>query len=156
VDTTEYYKKQQIARHCVSYDRLNIEGFRDPNGSGKKKVMIVEDNDLNLKLFHDLLVAHGYEVIFTQKGEEAYEMACREKPDLILMDIQLQGISGLDVIAQMKRDPAIMEVPIIAVTAFAMREDEERILRSGCEAYVSKPISIMPFLDTIRKFASLH
>ncbi len=118
----------------------------------QKKILIVEDNELNLKLFHDLLVAHGFMVVFTKEGDEAYALACQQKPDLILMDIQLHGISGLDIIHRMKHDPSIAHVPVIAVTAFAMREDEERIMRSGCQAYISKPISIVPFLETIQKF----
>ena len=131
---------------------LTMERPRTVGSTGKKKIMVVEDNDLNLKLFHDLLVAHDYQVVFTQQGYEAYEMACREMPDLIIMDIQLQGISGLQVAVTMKQDPALVHVPIIAVTAFAMKDDDKRILNAGCEAYIPKPISIRSFLETIRKF----
>ena len=118
----------------------------------KKRILIVEDNDLNLKLFRDLLTAHGYETIETKEGMEAITLTRSEKPDLILMDIQLPEISGLDVTRRIKADETVREIPIIAVTAFAMKDDEEKILAAGCEAYISKPISIMPFLNTVRRF----
>ena len=117
-----------------------------------KKVLIVEDNDLNLKLFRDLLEANGYLTVETKEGLNATDLVRREKPDLILMDIQLPEISGLDVTRKIKSDPSICDIPIIAVTAFAMKDDEEKILRAGCEAYVSKPISIVSFLETIKRF----
>ncbi len=118
----------------------------------KKRILIVEDNDLNLKLFRDLLTAHGYETIETKEGLEAITLTRSERPDLILMDIQLPEISGLDVTRKLKSESAISSIPIIAVTAFAMKDDEEKILAAGCEAYISKPISIVPFLNTVRKF----
>jgi len=118
----------------------------------KKRILIVEDNDLNLKLFRDLLVAHGYETIETKEGLEAIVLTRREKPDLILMDIQLPEISGLDVTRRLKAEESICNIPIIAVTAFAMKDDEEKILAAGCQAYISKPISIVPFINTVRRF----
>lgn len=118
----------------------------------KKRILIVEDNDLNLKLFRDLLGAHGYETIETKEGMEAITLTRSERPDLILMDIQLPEISGLDVTRRIKADEEVRKIPIIAVTAFAMKDDEEKILAAGCEAYISKPISIMPFLNTVRRF----
>jgi two-component system cell cycle response regulator DivK len=118
----------------------------------KKRILIVEDNDLNLKLFRDLLSAHGYETLETKDGLEAIMLTRQEHPDLILMDIQLPEISGLDVTRRLKADETIANIPIIAVTAFAMKDDEEKILSAGCEAYISKPISIMHFLNTIRRF----
>lgn len=118
----------------------------------KKRILIVEDNDLNLKLFRDLLTAHGYDTIETKEGLEAIHLTKSERPDLILMDIQLPEISGLDVTRRLKADDKIRSIPIIAVTAFAMKDDEEKILSAGCEAYISKPISIVPFLNTIRRF----
>lgn len=121
-----------------------------------KRILIVEDNDLNLKLFRDLLGAHGYETMETKDGFEAVRLTQEFKPDLIIMDIQLPEISGLDVTKNIKADPALAHIPIVAVTAFAMRDDEERILRAGCQAYISKPISIGPFLHTIRKFLGEH
>jgi two-component system cell cycle response regulator DivK len=117
-----------------------------------KKILIVEDNELNLKLFSDLLDAHGYETQETREGLKAISMAKAFKPDLILMDIQLPEVSGLEVTKWIKDDESLADIPIIAVTAFAMKGDEKRIREGGCEAYVSKPITISSFLPTIRKF----
>jgi two-component system cell cycle response regulator DivK len=117
-----------------------------------KTVMIVEDNELNMKLFHDLLEANGYNTIQTRNGKEALDLARNHKPDLILMDIQLPEISGLDVTRWIKEDDTIKHIPVIAVTAFAMKGDEERIRAGGCEAYLSKPISVAKFIETVRHF----
>ncbi len=117
-----------------------------------KKILIIEDNDLNLKLFRDLLEANGYETVETKEGLNALDLTKRERPDLILMDIQLPEISGLDVTRKIKGEPEVAHIPIIAVTAFAMKDDEEKILRAGCEAYISKPISITNFLETVKQF----
>ena len=116
-----------------------------------KTVMIVEDNELNMKLFHDLLDAHGYRTLQTRTGMEALRLARVERPDLILMDIQLPEVSGLEVTKWLKDDETLCDIPVIAVTAFAMKGDEERIRRGGCEAYISKPISIATFLDAVRR-----
>ncbi len=120
--------------------------------SDAKKVLIVEDNELNQKLFIDLLEANGYVTIQTRDGKEALELAKNEKPDLILMDIQLPNISGIEVVQLIKKEPKIKHIPIIAVTAFAMQNDEEQILAAGCEGYLPKPISIEPFVETIQKY----
>jgi two-component system cell cycle response regulator DivK len=117
-----------------------------------KTILIVEDNELNMKLFHDLLDAHGYRTIQTRDGKEVLELAREHRPDLILMDIQLPEVSGLDVTKWLKDDPALKSIPVIAVTAFAMKGDEEKIREGGCEAYISKPISVSSFLETVRKF----
>ncbi|MCG8441785.1 MAG: response regulator [Caulobacterales bacterium] len=117
-----------------------------------KTVLIVEDNELNMKLFHDLLDAHGYETLRTREGLRALELAKEHKPDLILMDIQLPEVSGLDVTRWIKSDENLKDIPIIAVTAFAMKGDEERIREGGCEAYISKPITVRTFLETVREF----
>src|SRR3954464_14070808 len=117
-----------------------------------KTVLIVEDNDLNMKLFHDLLEAHGYATIQTKDGMEAMKLAREHRPDLILMDIQLPEISGLEVTKWLKEDPDLRRIPVVAVTAFAMKGDEERIREGGCEAYLSKPISVGKFIETIRHF----
>ena len=117
-----------------------------------KTVLIVEDNALNMKLFNDLLEAHGYETLKTSDGIEALELTRQHKPDLILMDIQLPEVSGLDVTRWIKEDDSISFIPVIAVTAFAMKGDEERMLRGGCEAYLSKPISVAKFLETVRAY----
>jgi len=117
-----------------------------------KKVLIVEDNELNMKLFHDLLEAHGYETLQTREGLKAIDMARDHRPDLILMDIQLPEVSGLDVTKWLKSDEDLSGIPVVAVTAFAMKGDEERIRDGGCEGYLSKPITVTSFIETIRKF----
>ena len=116
-----------------------------------KTVLIVEDNELNMKLFHDLLEAQGYDILETREGLQALSLAREHHPDLILMDIQLPEISGLEVTKWLKEDEELASIPVVAVTAFAMKGDEERIREGGCEAYISKPISVAHFLDTIRK-----
>ncbi|KAB0681847.1 response regulator [Aureimonas leprariae] len=117
-----------------------------------KTVMIVEDNELNMKLFRDLIEAHGYATIQTRNGLTAVDLARQHRPDLILMDIQLPEISGLDVTRDLKADPELHRIPVIAVTAFAMKGDEERMRQGGCEAYISKPISVTKFIETIKSF----
>lgn len=115
-----------------------------------KTVLIVEDNELNMKLFNDLLEAKGHNIVQTSNGMEALGLAREHKPDLILMDIQLPEVSGLEVTKWIKEDDTISHIPVIAVTAFAMKGDEERIRQGGCEAYISKPISVASFLQTIQ------
>jgi two-component system, cell cycle response regulator DivK len=132
--------------------RANAERRAAEPRLGAQSVLIVEDNELNMKLFNDLLVAQGYKTIQTRNGFEALELARRHRPDLILMDIQLPEVSGLEVTRWLKDDDALCQIPIVAVTAFAMRGDEERIRSGGCEAYISKPISVSSFLETVRKF----
>jgi two-component system, cell cycle response regulator DivK len=122
------------------------------NPSTRKKVLIVEDNDLNMKLFNDLLVAHGYGTLQTRDGIEALALARQHHPDLILMDIQLPEISGLQVTQWIKKDDDLRMIPVIAVTAFAMKGDEEKIRDGGCEAYIAKPISVASFLRTVEQF----
>jgi two-component system cell cycle response regulator DivK len=117
-----------------------------------KTVLIVEDNELNMKLFHDLLDAHGYSTIQTRNGMDALELAREHRPNLILMDIQLPEVSGLEVTKWLKEDDQLRDIPVVAVTAFAMKGDEERIRDGGCEAYISKPISVSMFIDTVRHF----
>lgn len=117
-----------------------------------KTVLIVEDNELNMKLFNDLLVAYGYETLQTQDGMEALKLARKHRPDLILMDIQLPEVSGLEITKWIKEDENLKSIPVVAVTAFAMKGDEERIRKGGCEAYISKPISIQQFMETVKKF----
>jgi two-component system cell cycle response regulator DivK len=117
-----------------------------------KTVMIVEDNELNMKLFNDLLESRGYTVIQTRNGMEALDLARAHMPDLILMDIQLPEVSGLVVTKWLKDDDQLAHIPVVAVTAFAMKGDEERILQGGCEGYISKPISVSHFLETIANY----
>jgi len=116
-----------------------------------KTILIVEDNELNMKLFHDLLESQGYDILQTRDGIEALKIARDEKPDLILMDIQLPEVSGLEVTKWIKEDENIRQIPVIAVTAFAMKGDEEKFRAGGCEAYIAKPISVSTFLKTIEK-----
>lgn len=117
-----------------------------------KTVLIVEDNELNMKLFNDLLEAHGYRTIQTRNGVEAVELARRHMPNLILMDIQLPEVSGLEVTQWIKDDDELRHIPVIAVTAFAMKGDEEKIRQGGCEAYLSKPISVAKFVETVKNY----
>ena len=126
-------------------------GVESSGSANAKRVLIVEDNELNMKLFQDLLEAHGYATLQTKDGMEALKLARLHRPDLILMDIQLPEISGLEVTKWLKDDEELAHIPLIAVTAFAMKGDEERIRQGGCEAYISKPISVVSFLETIRK-----
>ena len=121
------------------------------NGA-RKTVLIVEDNELNMKLFNDLLDAYGYDTLQARSGTEALRLARERCPSLILMDIQLPEVSGLEVTKWIKDDDRLRDIPVIAVTAFAMKGDEERIRQGGCEAYISKPITIGPFIDTVRRF----
>ncbi len=118
----------------------------------RKKILVVEDNELNLKLFSDLLEASGYDVTQSRDGENVDELCRQISPELIIMDIQLPNISGLDIIQRLKIDEDLKKIPVIAVTAFAMQDDKENILSTGCEEYLSKPISINTFLETIKKY----
>jgi two-component system cell cycle response regulator DivK len=113
-------------------------------------VLVVEDNELNLKLFCDLLRAHDYAAEPVRDGREAVARAKSFEPDLVVMDIQLPYVSGLELIGQMKRDPKLRDVPVMAVTAYAGRDDEDRIRSAGANAYVSKPISVMRFIEEVR------
>ncbi len=118
-------------------------------------ILIVEDNALNLKLFSDLLRAHGYVVEGLADGREALDRARALRPDLIVTDIQLPHISGLELIERIKADPDLAAVPIMAVTAYAGRSDEERVRAAGAEAYVSKPISVMRFVAEVKGLLAL-
>jgi len=132
--------------------RKTFEQADGATAPARKTVLIVEDNELNMKLFHDLLDAYGYATLQTRSGMEALGLARTHRPALILMDIQLPEVSGLEVTRWLKDDDDLRSIPVIAVTAFAMKGDEERIRGGGCEAYISKPISVMSFIATVRKF----
>ena len=140
-------RRQDPQRSRYRGDRGTASGF-----GMTKTVMIVEDNELNMKLFNDLLEAKGYNTIQTRNGMEALELARAHRPDLILMDIQLPEVSGLEVTKWLKEENELHAIPVIAVTAFAMKGDEERIRQGGCEAYISKPISVNTFLETIETY----
>ncbi|MBI1392158.1 MAG: response regulator [Alphaproteobacteria bacterium] len=116
----------------------------------RKTVLIVEDNELNMKLFHDLLEAHGYCVVEARNGVEALDRVRQGAPDLILMDIQLPEVSGLEVTRQINEELGADAPPIVAVTAFAMKGDEERIRAGGCRDYIAKPISVVSFLEKVK------
>src|SRR5438270_11376642 len=117
-----------------------------------KTVLIVEDNELNMKLFHDLLEAHGYSTVGTRNGIEALDLARKHRPDLTIMDIQLPEVSGLEVTKWLKDDADLKSIPVVAVTAFAMKGGEERIREGGCEAYPSKPNPVGQLIGTFGHF----
>jgi two-component system cell cycle response regulator DivK len=119
-----------------------------------KRILIVEDNELNMKLLNDVLEAYGYDIVKTDSGAAVLELARTHRPDLVLMDIQLPDVSGLDAVRQLKGDSETREIPVIAVTAFAMAGDERRALDSGCDGYIAKPIMLREFLETIEEYLS--
>ncbi|ACT59677.1 response regulator [Hirschia baltica] len=122
--------------------------------TASKKVLVVEDNELNMKLFCDLLGAFGFEAVKSIDGLRAVEMAKEIHPDLIIMDIQLPEVSGLDLARWIKDDDVVGNIPILAVTAFAMRQDEEDVKAAGCEAYMTKPIQMTPFIKMVEELTS--
>jgi two-component system, cell cycle response regulator DivK len=113
-------------------------------------ILVVEDNDKNRKLVRDVLTATGYRLAEAETGEEGVRLARERDPDLVLMDIQLPGINGIEALRQLRADPATAAIPIVAVTASAMTQDRQKILAAGFDAYQSKPISIRPFLELVR------
>lgn len=113
--------------------------------------MVVEDNDLNRKLFCDVLKANGFDVDPVAEGETVLDTARETAPDLIIMDIQLPGVSGVDLIEAAKRDVSLRAIPVLAVTAFAAKGDEERIRSAGASGYLSKPVSITPFMSAVKQ-----
>ena len=117
-----------------------------------KTILIVEDNELNMRLFTDLLQAHGYSTIQSLDGSDAIDLTRSNNPDLIIMDIQLPGMSGIEITKLLKADDELKDIPVIAVTAFAMKGDEERIMEAGFSAYVAKPVSVPSFLENVAKF----
>ena len=144
-----------------TFDHRN---FYDPdaleNGAAEeanrvlKRILIVEDNELHFRLLNDLLEVHSYKILKTEYGREAVKLARNNSPDLILMDIKLPDLSGLDVTRLLKQDDQTKRIPIIAVTAFAMPGDERKALESGCDGYISKPVMIHSFLHTVQRFLS--
>ena len=126
----------------------------DQPDAAPKTVLVIEDNELNLKLLNDLLEYQGYTVITTRLGEPALGLARQYKPDLILMDIQLPDISGIEATQRLKNDQQTRAIPIIAITAFAMSGDQARILASGCDAYLSKPFNVAEFLQLVEQWTT--
>jgi two-component system, cell cycle response regulator DivK len=122
-------------------------------GTARQKVLVVEDNELNMKLFRDLLDAFGYETVECRDGSKVIDLAREVSPALIIMDIQLPEVSGLDITRWVKDDPQLSHIPVLAVTAFAMRADEQRVMEAGCEAYLSKPIQISSFMRAVDRLA---
>ena len=123
-------------------------------GDGKhvaKRILVVEDNDLNRKLFCDVLKANGHEVVPVADGNDVIATARKFAPDLVIMDIQLPGVSGVDLIAELKDNGDLAKVPVLAVTAYAGKGDEERIRGAGAEDYLAKPVSIGPFMAAVRR-----
>jgi two-component system cell cycle response regulator DivK len=119
-----------------------------------KRILVVEDNKLDMRLLKDILEGSGYETLQAADGLEAIDLAFASLPDLILMDIQLPEISGLEVTRRLRGDDRSRRIPIVAVTAFAMGWHEREALDSGCDAYISKPISVLGFLNTVESFLS--
>ena len=120
-----------------------------------KRVLVVEDNELNLKLFCDLLRAHGHETEGVRDARDAIDRATLFAPDIIVMDIQMPHISGLELIEAIRRDVILRRTPVMAVTAYAGKGDEERIREAGADAYVSKPISLMRFIEVIGELSAI-
>jgi CheY-like chemotaxis protein len=136
----------------VSPNFFNLDHSAQPSTERSPLILLADDNEANTRSFSSYLTVKGFRIILANNGQEAIQLTQESLPDLILMDIQLPEISGLDVTKLIKADESLRGIPIIAVTAFAMKDDEEKILAAGCQAYISKPISIVPFLNTVRRF----
>nr|WP_247710299.1 response regulator [Qipengyuania huizhouensis] len=128
--------------------------FAGVTGPVAKRILVVEDNDLNRKLFCDVLKANGYEVVPVSDGSNVLATAKKSEPQLVIMDIQLPNVSGVDLIARLKADKSLESIPVLAVTAYAGKGDEERIRDAGAEDYLAKPVSIGPFMAAVRKLLS--
>src|SRR5215467_3259721 len=126
-------------------------------GSGvgmTRVILVVEDNERNLKLLRDVLEYAGYDVRVARTGEDGVTLAVKEPPDLVLMDLQLPGIDGMEALRQLRESPRTANIPVVAVTAQAMKQDRERALDAGFDGYVEKPISVRAFPDQVRRFLS--
>jgi two-component system cell cycle response regulator DivK len=117
-------------------------------------ILVVEDNERNLKLLRDVLEYAGYDVRVARTGEDAITLAVKEPPDLVLMDLQLPGIDGMEALRRLRDSPRTVDIPVVAVTAQAMKQDRERALDAGFNGYVEKPISVRAFPDQVRRFLS--
>jgi CheY-like chemotaxis protein len=117
-----------------------------------EQVLVVEDNEMSMKLFRDVLHATGYETIEAATGEEAIELARAHVPALVLMDVQLPGIDGVEALARLRDDTRTASIPVLALTAQAMHGDPERFLAAGFDAYLSKPVDIVRLLSTVREY----
>ena len=139
---------------CSQVCPIRGEDIEPMSEGNRKKVLVIEDNELNMKLFCDLLTAFGFEPVQSRDGVKALELAHDHKPALIIMDINLPSVSGLDLTRWIKDDEELATIPVMAVTAFAMRSDEDRVKEAGCEAYMSKPIQMMPFLTRVQELTA--
>jgi CheY-like chemotaxis protein len=119
-----------------------------------RRILVVEDNPLNLKLVRDVLTAFEYDVVEAHSGEEGVELAGTCSPDLVLMDLQLPGIDGYEALRLLRQDPRLGSLPVVAVTAFAMKEDRERTAREGFDGYLGKPISVRALPEQVSQFLS--
>jgi two-component system, cell cycle response regulator DivK len=117
-------------------------------------ILVVEDNERNLKLLRDVLEYAGYDVRVARTGEDGVALAVKEPPDLVLMDLQLPGIDGTEALRRLRENPRTADIPVVAVTAQAMKQDRERVLEAGFNGYVSKPISVRAFPGQVRGFLS--
>ena len=142
-----------LRQHCpmTHFPAVNASA-PSANVLQQKTILIVEDNQTNARLFQDLLQAHGYRTIHTADGRDVLDLAQQHRPDLIVMDIQLPEVSGVEATKRLKENADLRYIPVVAVTAFAMKGDEERFRAAGCDGYVTKPIAIAPFLRTISSF----
>jgi CheY-like chemotaxis protein len=121
--------------------------------SESKRILVVDDNELNIKLFTKILVREGYQVIPAETAEKCFQLIRNEKPDLVLMDMKLPGMDGLEATRLIKADPATAGIPVVAVSAYAMEEDARRARDAGCDACVTKPIDMKLFVETVHRFA---
>jgi len=128
-----------------------VNGKAQRQGAAPKRILVVEDNELNMRLFHDLLKAHGYDILKAHDGLEGLQMAREHRPVLILMDIQLPKISGLDATKRLRAEAATAATPIIAMTSFALSGDDQKAKEAGATAYLAKPYSPFDLLGLIRK-----
>ena len=135
----------------IRFNRTAIRAVPEGEGHMSKTVLVVEDDDLNMMVFREALLAHGYTCVEAIDGLQAIRLAEEEHPDLILMDMQLPGVSGMDVTRTLKAAEDLRHIPVIAVTAFAAYGDEERVRACGCEDYLSKPISIGHLIEAIER-----
>ena len=117
-------------------------------------ILVVEDNERNLKLLRDVLEYAGYDVRVARTGEDGITLAVSEPPDLVLMDLQLPGIDGMEALRRLRESPRTAGIPVVAVTAQAMKQDRERALEAGFNGYIEKPISVRAFPDQVRMFLS--
>jgi two-component system cell cycle response regulator DivK len=117
-----------------------------------QRVLVVEDNEKNMKLFRDVLQAKGYDPLEATSGEEAVALATENVPDLILMDVQLPGIDGVEALGRIRSDERTASIPVVALTAQAMAGDRERFLDSGFDGYISKPVDVLEFIQTVARY----